>query len=162
MSQDPTHFKTSPLQNAIMLSSIIGSILSDYDNALAKERKKPILVLRARIKKFMFARSRSNHREFLEALKCADNAWRTSMSYFTKYKLQIDAVATVVKLHNLYEESLSRYANIHEKQIEAFARDMEKEITLKIEMDSYKVADYLLDELSKFSGVQRIKLKCMQ
>ena len=54
---------------------------------------------------------------------------------------------------------MSKYANIHEKQIEAFSRDMEKEITLKIEMDSYEVADFLLDELSKFSGVQRIKLK---
>jgi hypothetical protein len=142
-----------------MLSSIIGSLLSNYDNSLAKERKKPILVLRARIKKLMFARSRSNNKEFLEALKCADSAWRSSMSYFVKDKLQIDAVATVVKLHNLYEEPLSKYANINEKQIEAFARDMEKEITLKIEMDSYRVAEYLLDELSKFSGIERIKFK---
>lgn len=81
------------------------------------------------------------------------------MSHFAKYKLQIDAVSTIVKLHNLYEEPMSKYANIHEKQIEAFSRDMEKEITLKVEMDSYKVADYLLDELSKCTGVERVKIK---
>jgi hypothetical protein len=159
MSLEMQQPKTSPLQNAIMISSIIGSILSDYDNTLAKERKKPILVLRARVKKFMFTRSRSNRKEFLEAINCADIAWRTSMSHFAKYKLQIDAVSTVVKLHNLYEGPMSKYANIHEKQIEAFSRDIENEITLKIEMDSYEVADFLLDELSKFSGVKRIELQ---
>ena len=98
MSFDTSSFKTSPLQNAIMISSIIGSILSGYDNLVAKERKRPILVLRARIKKFMFVRSRSNTKVFLEAIKCADTAWQTSMTHFAKNKLQRLADAMLITL----------------------------------------------------------------
>lgn len=147
---------TTPLQNAIMLSSIIGSILSSYDPKVARDRAKPIQILRARFKKFMFVRSRSNQKEFLEAIKYADTAWRNSINYFAEQKLKIEAISTIVRLYDLYEEPLTKYANVRAKQIEAYAAGVTDETTLEHETNSYEVADYITEQLAIFSGARRV------
>ena len=148
--------KTTSLQNAIMLATIIGSIMSNYDPAKQYDRKKPILVLRARLKKFMYQRSRSNQQEFLKAVMCADAAWRNAVNYFAEQKLAIETVSTIVRLYDLYAEPLSKFANIHDKQIEAFATNMSENATLELEQNSYEVSDYILNELAVFTGIQRV------
>ncbi len=147
---------TTPLQNAMMLSSIIGSILSNYNPAVAKERAKPIQELRARLKKFMYVRSRSNQKEFLEAIKYADTAWRNSINYFAAQNLKIEAISTIVRLYDLYEEPLTKYANVRAKQIDAYAAGITDDTTLEHETNSYEVADYIIEQLATFSGVKRV------
>ena len=144
-----------------MLSSIIGSIMSNYDTKLADERKKPIDTIRKRIKKFMFQRSRKNEKEFLAAVKCADVVWRASVNHFAEHKIKIDAVSTVIRLYDLYADVLSRYVNLHEKQMEAYAYKAELNDT-SIEHSSYEVSDYILDELSNYTGVKRKKLNLLK
>ena len=112
----------------------------------------------APLKKFMYARSRSNKREFLKAVSYADKAWQISIGHFVKHKLTIEAVATTINIYSLYSEVVSKYANVREKQVTAFARGMEEDIPLEIEQNSYLVTDFLLDEIAKFTGVQRRKL----
>jgi hypothetical protein len=147
---------TTPLQNAMMLSSIIGSILSNYDPKVARDRQKPILILRERFKKFMYVRSRSNKKEFLEAVEFADIAWKNSISHFVQQKLTIEAVSTIVRLYDLYEEPLTKYANVRVKQIEAYAAGITNDTTLEYEMNSYEVADYIIEQLATFSSVRRV------
>ena len=151
--------KTTPLQNAIMISSIIGSIMSNYDPRVAADRKKPINEIRRRIKKFMYKRSRSNVKEFHEAIAVSDAAWKNCINHFIEQNIKIDAVSTVVRLYDLYADAMSKHANIHDKQMEAYALDA---YTGAIEMTSYEVSDYILDELSVVTGVKRRKLNLLQ
>lgn len=147
---------TTPLQNAMMLGSIIGSILSNYDPKVARDRARPIQTLRARLKKFMYIRSRSNHKEFAEAVNYANIAWQKSINHFVEQKLKIEAISTIVRLYDLYEEPLTKYANVRAKQIEAYAMGITEDTTLEHETNSYEVADYIIEQLAAFSGVRRV------
>lgn len=146
--------KTTPLQNAIMLASIIGSLLAIYD-ADMRNSKKTVQILRARLKKFMFSRSRSNKREFLLAAKYSDFVWQSWINFFAEKKPTIEVVTTIGFLYSQYDVQLNRYANINDKQIEAFANGVEDKLSLSLEQKSYEVADFLLDELAKFTGIKR-------
>ncbi len=152
--------KTTPLQNAIIMSSIMGSILSSYDAKLAKDRRKPINTLRKRIHKFMFTRARTNKNEFLAAIKYSDKVWRECVNHFADKKISIESVSTLVRLYDLYEEPMSRYANINEKQMESFAKDTSM-CDLSIETNSYEVADFILNKLSKYTDIKRRKLNLL-
>ena len=150
---------TTPLQNAIIISSIIGSIMSHYDPALAADRKKPINEIRRRIKKFMFSRSRSSAKEFHEAIAVANAAWENAVNHFADKNIKIDAVSTVIRLYDLYADAMSRYANIHEKQMERYANGA---YSGEIELTSYEVSDYILDQLSEVTGVKRRRLNLLK
>jgi glycyl-tRNA synthetase beta subunit len=151
--------KTTPLQNAIIISSIIGSIMSNYDPALAADRKKPINEIRRRIKKFMFTRSRSSVKEFYKAIAVANAVLKNAVNHFADKNIQIDAVSTVIRLYDLYADAMSRYANIHEKQMERYANGA---YSGDIELTSYEVSDYIIDQLSEVTGVKRQKLNLLQ
>jgi len=152
---------TTPLQNAVMISSIIGSIMSNYDATLADERKKPINEIRKRIKKFMYKRSRSNKKEFYAAIALSDTAWRECINHFAKNNLQIETISTVIRLYDLYANTMSRYANIHDKQMEAYAYCSSIQ-NVDIEQTSYKVSDYIIEQLSVFTGIKRKKLNLLK
>jgi len=147
---------TTPLQEAIILSSIIGSLMSNYDPKLASERLKPIEVIRARIKKFMYQRARTNAKEFREALIYADRAWQKSIDHFAEHNYKIESVSTIIRLYDLYSKPLSRFVNLHEKQMEAFSMHQSKDVTVEIEQQSYEVSDFMLSELAVFTGVERV------
>lgn len=114
--------KKNNLINTIMIASIIGSLMEMYDPKIRRERSSAIDIIRARLKKFMFIKSRSNKREFLIAISNADRAWHKTIKYFANIKPQIEIVATVIRLYSVYSDLLGRYANINDKQIEAFAK----------------------------------------
>jgi len=157
MTQDKT--KTTPLQNAIIVSSIVGSIMSSYDVTIPEERKKPINEIRRRIKKFMYRRSRSNKKEFLESIKIADSIWRDTVNYFAEKHLKIDAVFTILGLYNKYADEMSKYANVREKQMERYSYDANSG---EVEFTSYEVSDYMLEKLSKITGKQNKKLNLLK
>lgn len=127
-----------------------------FGYAVARERTKSIQELRARFKKFMYVRSRTNKKEFLEAIKYADEAWRKMVEHFMEQKLAIEAVSTIIRLYDLYEEPLTKYANVRAKQIDAYAMGISEDTTLQLETNSYDVADYLIEQLAVFSGIRRV------
>lgn len=144
--------KTNPLQDAIIIASIIGNLLSAYNEERIVRPKKSLDTVRSRIKKFMASRSKSNKKEFLKAVLYADTAWKKTTRHFSKQKLEIEVVSMTIRLYGLYDKELSRYANINDKQIEAFAYQAEQKIEAYIEKNSYEMADFLLDEISRFTG----------
>jgi len=152
---------TTPFQNAVIISSTIGSIMSNYDVTLANERKKPINEIRRRIKKFMFKRSRSNAKEFHEAIALSNVTWRNCVNHFAEKNIKIDAVSTVIRLYDLYGDVMSRYANIHDKQMEAYAYGSAI-LHVDIEQSSYEVSDYIIEQLSVYTGIKRKKLNLLK
>ena len=151
--------KTTPLQNAIIISSLIGTLLSEYS---VKENTKIITLLKRRIHKFMYSRSRTNKKEFLEALRISEAIWKQSINHFAKKKTKLEVISTVIRLHDLYSTEVSRFANIREEHLESLSANQSESTTQEIELDSYEVADYILNELSSFTGVERRKLNLLQ
>ena len=149
---------TTPLHNAIIITSIIRSLLSSYDAKDRKENIKPIQILRQRCKKFMTSRSRTNYKVFLESVKIGDAVWQDTINHFASKNLKIEVTSTVIRLYDLYEAELSKYASIHSKQIEALAIHQTDVTSKDIEHTSYEVADYLLEKLGAFTGKKRRKL----
>lgn len=136
-----------------MLGSIIGSIMANYNPEKAKERLKPIQVIKARLKKFMYQRSRTNPKDFAIATANAHIAWSNAVKHFANRNMSIEAISTVIRLYNFYDEPLSKYANINEKQMEAFANGLSDATTIVYEHNSYDVADFILKELEVFTGI---------
>jgi len=153
---------TTPLHNAIILSSILGSLLSEYDVKNPKENIKPIQILRKRLRKFMSSRGRTNYKIFLESVKIGDEVWKKSVDHFASKNMKLEVISTFVRLYDLYEDELSRFASIHNKQVEAFAIHQTSSLSKEIEHSSYDVADYMLNELSVFTGKKRRKLNLLE
>ena len=145
---------TTNLQNAIISGSIIGSILSNYDY---KECRGALAKIRKDIKKMMFSRSRTNAKEFEEAIKIADNAWRDTINHFASMnkKMEIEALTSVSWLYNLYEEPLKRFANISQKKMELATMKISEQTQLHHEQNSYETIDYLIERLSESTGIKR-------
>lgn len=149
--------KTNQTQNAIMLASIMGTLLSAYDRG-SRVPRKAVQTLRARLKKFMYSRSRRDKKKFLSAIKYSDIAWQGMISHFAKQKLETEVISTIICLYSLYAEQLSRYANVNEKQIDALVVGVVNNIAGSTEKNSYEVANFLLDEIGKFTGIKPKKL----
>lgn len=150
--------KTTPLQNAIIAASIIGSILGMYDHRIAKERTRAVGVLQSRIKKFLFSRSRTNKKEFNEAVEIADAAWGKTIKFFHAQKLQMETVTAIVEIYELYDKELARFVNIHEKQMDNYTIGADEDVPLEIEKSSRVVIGFMLDEISKATQVKRRSL----
>lgn len=147
---------TTKLQNAIIAGSIIGSLLSNYN---PNETNKNLKQIRADIKKMMYRRSRSNKKEFVEAIAIADKAWSDTINHFTKINEQmpIEALNSVMRLYNLYAEPLKRFANISEKKMEKLMFKIEERVSQEHENNSFEAIDFLLDRLSESTGVNTDK-----
>ena len=133
------------LQISIIYSSIIGSILSEFE-----QTKRPIEELKRQIKKFMFKRSRSNRKEFDEAIKAGNKIWIDAIDYFTKENLSIDAFAVIVACWSSHDDALAKHANLTQKRIDSFSMLNDSE-RLEAEMDAYRVSDYLNQKIKGLS-----------
>ena len=107
----------------------------------------------------MYSRNRSNRKDFLIAIAIVDDVWQQTIHHFCNSKIRIDIMAIIIKLHNLYEKQLSKYANVHQKQMDAFERSQEMIDNLEIELHSYELADYIFDTLSDITGIKRVILE---
>lgn len=129
------------LQVSIIYSSIIGSLLSEFEQS-----KKPIEDMKRQVKKFMFKRSRTNKKEFQEAVKQGNKIWVNTIAHFEEAKLSIDVFSTVIALWSSQADLLARFVNLNENRIERFSMLNDND-RLDAEMDAYKVAEYLNNEI---------------
>ena len=145
---------TTNLQNAIISGSIIGSLLANYDH---KECRGALAKIRKDIKKMMFRRSRTNEKEFREAIAIADKAWRDTVNHFAKLdkKMEIEALTSVSWLYNLYAKPLERFANISQKKMELATMKISEATQLHHEQNSYETIDYLIERLAESTGIKR-------
>jgi hypothetical protein len=116
---------------------MIGSILAEFE-----QTKKPIEDMKRQIKKFMYKRSRTNTKEFHEAIKAGNKIWIDAIDYFTSENLSIDAFAVIVACWSSHADALAKHVNLTQKRIDSFSMINDSE-RLEAEMDAYRVADYL-------------------
>ena len=143
---------TTNLQNAIIACSSIGSLLSNYN---PNETNKNIKQIRSDVKKMMFKRSKTNEREFKEAIAIADKAWRDTIDHFVSIdeKIAIEALYSMMVIADLYAEPLKRFANISEKKIEKVMFRVSSD--LKYEKNSMLAMNHYLDLLAESTGIKR-------
>lgn len=137
------------LQTAIIYASAIGSILNEWS---AKESTRAILDLRGQIKKFMYKRSRSNQKEFLEAIKIGDKAWTATIDQFKDSDIKIEAASTIIALWSAQADSMARFANLTQKRVDRFAMMLDGSNSLEVEQNAYTVADALIENINKEIG----------
>ena len=143
---------TSPLQNAIIAGSIIGSLLAMCDPNV---NNKSVAIIRANIKKMMFKRSRSNKKEFLEAVKISDTVWQETINNFFDKKLSLEVLTTSMRIYDIFEAPLTKFANVSHKKIEKMMMKVDERIDADIEANSFIIADFMIDRLSDFTGLTR-------
>lgn len=125
------------LKIAIIYSSIIGSILSEFE-----KDKKPVQDLKRQVKKFMYKRSRTNTKDFKEAIKRGEEVWTATLEEYKTGNVKIDAFYIIVALWSSHSELLAKFVNLSEKRIERFCMLNDSEL-LKAEQDAYKVASFI-------------------
>ena len=130
------------LQKAITYSSVIGSMLNEYEKTPAA-----IQDLKRQVKKFMFKRSRTNAKEFQEAIKKGNEIWIKAIDNFAEQNLKIDAFSTIVAVWSSQAELLARFANITEKRMDKFCILNDND-DLEAEQAGYRVAEYLNEHIN--------------
>jgi len=125
------------LQIAIIYSSMLGSILNEFDKS-----PRAVMEIRKRIKKFMYKRARSNNKEFTEAIKRGDSVWRETLEFFRKQELKIDSFALIVALWSSNSGTMEKFVNISQAKMDKFCMLNDNDL-LNAELDAYKVAEYL-------------------
>ena len=125
------------LHKAIIYASMFGSILSEFDKS-----PKAIMDIRVQVKKFMYKRSRTNRKEYVEAVKIGHKVWSDAINHYAEKNLKIDSFALVVALWSDQAELLARFVNLTQKRMDRFSLINDNDL-LVAELDAYEVADYI-------------------
>lgn len=137
------------MQTAIIYASIIGTILNEYDHS---EQTNAINQIRSDVRKLMSSRSKSNHKEWHEAVMLADEAWKKAINHFVKHKLSIEAIRAVANIYAAAPDELKKYANITQKKIDKLERSAKEGTGFQIENNSHIVSDYLVATIRHMTG----------
>lgn len=133
------------LHKAIIYASMFGSILSEFDKS-----PKAIMDIRVQVKKFMYKRSRTNRKEYVEAVTIGHKVWSDAINYYAEKNLKIDSFALVVALWSDQAELLARFVNLTQKRMDRFSLINDNDL-LDAELDAYEVADYINKLIEKES-----------
>ena len=125
------------LQTAIIYASMLDSILAEFEKS-----PQAIMDLKRQVKKFMFKRSRTNKKEFREAILLGHKLWKDSIDHHAEKEMKIDSFALIVALWSSQAELLKKFVNLTERRIERFSLINDNEL-LGAELDAYKVAEYI-------------------
>lgn len=143
----------SNLEKSLICASMINTIFSEYK---AGELKGSGELIRSRIAKFMRQRSKTNRKLVLDVIKKSDKAWRNTINHFAKQQVKIEAKTTIAEIYNYIPLEIEKFTNVKESDIEKFT--MAVTDNFEAEQGSYKVVEYLMDQLgfekkkSLFSG----------
>lgn len=105
------------IQKSIIGASLMHTLFQEYK---AGELAKSGELVRKRVAKYMKQRARTNQRDFIDAIKLSDKAWRKTVLHFAKENVKIEAKSTIRAIYDYFEQELSKYANIREEHIEKF------------------------------------------
>jgi len=158
LPENNTILHTSGLQNAIILSLLFKIFLSNYDVRIPSDRRKPINILRGKIRKFTISRQTKNQKDYDVAEKIVLLIWEDIKQYFLVENTTIEIVTTVSALYPLYEEPMTKYANIRDKDILRFANNSINLVEFSHEKNSFDAVDFILKKMSVFTGVKPLSL----
>jgi len=117
-------------QQTIILVSVIGTILSEYDGS---ESTKAVRELKFVCERFMKTQSGvkvipfvgvrivdpKKHKQFFDTVMIGDTIWRKALDRYAKQNITIEATALIRAVFNFAPELLSKNANISKKRIDA-------------------------------------------
>lgn len=150
--------KLSKVQNAIILSSLIGAIISQYDKKQIEDT--PALKdIDDRINIFLEREREKNFSDSLVAIGITDNIWGKMVSKFIGKAYGVSAKYTIILLQSYYARDLNVYANLNEKQFMnlSLLEEADEEDIEEVERHSSEVADFIIDELSVYTSIKRKK-----
>lgn len=145
----------SSLQNAIVASSLIGGLLSDYETNVSFNGKRhtagipAVKKIRKKVRKMLFVGSRINNAGFFEAIEMRDKAWLQTTAYFSNQGIAIEVLSTVINIFYHFEKELRQHANFTEKLILELEKQISENTYIK---KSNMFSDHLVDLLSIYTG----------
>jgi len=120
-------------QQAIILVSIIGTILSEYDDG---EASASVATLKHDCKRFMTVQSGTKslpfigvrvvdlkkHENFLKSVRIGDEIWRKSIDRYAKQSVVIEATHLIRAVYDFNPSALEKHAHISKRKIDALSR----------------------------------------
>lgn len=117
-------------QQAIILTSIIGSILDEYQD---KESVGVISILKHDCKRFMMSQSGTKflpfvgarivnhklHEQFIRTVMIGDRIWKKTIDRYAKQGITIEATALIKAVFDFSPELMAKYVHISQKKIDA-------------------------------------------
>ena len=121
------------VQQSIVLVSIIGTILSEYDDG---ESSVAVATLKHDCKRFMNAQSgtkslpfigvrvvdHKKHENFLKSVRIGDEIWRKSIDRYAKQKVVIEATHLIRAVYDFNPSALEKHAHISKRKIDSLSR----------------------------------------
>lgn len=149
-------------QQAIILTSIIGTILKEYDD---KEKSKAVSDLQFDCMRFMSSQSgtkflpfigtkvvdNKKHANFIKTVHIGDTIWKKSIDRYAKQSITIEATALIQAVYDFNPQALKKYVHISEKKIKRLT-DGATEGDEKLKLNGTIIGGYLTELLSEAMG----------
>lgn len=153
------------LQQAIILVSIIGTILDEYRHE--DELTPPVRTLKFTCKRFMDQQSgvkvlpfrgakivdHGKYKRYMETIKVGDRLWQKALDRYAKQKLTIEAVSTIKALYDFAPDVLAKHAHISKRKITDYL-DESKEGDVKLKTQGAVIGGYLIELLAAEMGIK--------
>lgn len=153
------------LQQAIILVSIIGTILDEYRDA--SELTAPVRAMKFTCKRFMDGESGVkiipyhgakivNKKKFLNytsTIKIGDSIWQKSLDRYAKMGITIEAVSLIKAVYDFAPEVLAKHAHISHKKITDYLNES-KDGDVQCKTQGTVVGGYLVELLAAEMGIK--------
>lgn len=143
------------IEQAIAIASTIGTLLDMYTD----RQSGAIQEVRRVQTRFMRQRAKTNRKEFIRAVTVADQVWRDTIVRFENEKRPIELLTSCMRLYDVYEHELSKYALITQKRMEKMLINVAEHTSEEIEKSSFDVIDFLINQYFPYTGKRRMTLK---
>lgn len=148
-------------QKAIILTSMIGTILSEYDDT---ESTKAVQELKFVCQRFMFSQSGTvqlpfkgmriidakKYKNFLHSVMIGDRIWKNALDRYAKQSITIEAVSIVTALYEFDKNVLTHISN---RKMDAFKMEA-KDGNEDCKRAGYVIGGFLRELLAKEMGIK--------
>lgn len=153
------------IQQAIILVSIIGTIMDEYRNE--DELTAPVRTLKFTCKRFMDQQSgvkfipfrgmkvtdSNKYKRYMTTIKIGDRIWQRALDRYAKQKLTIEAVSMIKALYDFAPDVLAKHAHISNRKITDYLYES-KEGDDKFKTQGAVIGGYLTELLAEEMGVK--------
>ena len=152
------------VQQSIILVSIIGTILSEYEG---KEVSSSVSTLKHDCKRFMMAQSGTKtlpfigarivdtkkHVNFLKSVMIGDEIWKQALDRYAKQSVVIEATHLIQAVYDFNPVALGKHAHISKRKIDALSRGA-VDGSNKHKRNGAIIGGHLVELLSERMGVK--------
>ena len=132
------------IKKALIYSSLIGTILNEYEE---QERTRAMKSILANIGKFLLITKRKQASLYFEALKISSKAWEDAIDHFEHSDKRIEGVTAINEFYGQAGDHIRRYAKVSPEMIYQFSHSYVGSV-----VDSYEVSDYIIRKVQEALG----------